>query len=150
MKGRTFSLAVFPFSPTTHVLQVASGVLLVVKAVELACRLGNVNSHSFRRLLILIRPWSGFLPFSTPVLTGCTGVEIGFSLFRKFYVRTHVNEIDAINGRSRANVKVEPRSTFTFTRNLSYIASISFTHVNFTYLLTEKLRDSGNQPWHRS
>ena len=68
------------------------------------------------------------------------------SLFRKFYVRTHVNEIDAINGRSRAKVKFEPRSTFTFTHNLSDIASISFTHVNFACVLTEKLRDSGNQP----
>ena len=45
------------------------------------------------------------------------------------------------------NVKVEPRTTFTFARGLSYIASsVSFTHVNFTCLRTEKLRDSGNQP----
>ena len=29
-------------------------------------------------------------------------------------------------------LKVEPRSTFTFTRSLSYIASILFTLVNFT------------------
>ena len=42
--------------------------------------------------------------------------------------------------------KVEPRSTITFTRGLSYIASISFTHVNFTCVRTEKFRDSGNQP----
>ena len=26
----------------------------------------------------------------------------------------------------------------------------SFTHVNFACVLTEKLRDSGNQPWHGS
>ena len=44
-------------------------------------------------------------------------------------------------GRSRVNVKVKPRSTFTFTRGLSYIASISVTR-----LRTEKLRDSGNHP----
>ena len=43
-------------------------------------------------------------------------------------------------------VKVEPRSTFTFTRGLLYIASISFTGVNFTCVRTEKMRDSGNQP----
>ena len=66
-------------------------------------------------------------------------------------MRTHVNftlvnEIETIYGRSRINVKVEPRSTFTFTRGLSYIASISFTRVNFTCVRTEKLRDSGNQP----
>ena len=66
-------------------------------------------------------------------------------------MRTHVNftlvnEIETIYGRSRINVKVEPRSTFTFTRGLSYIASISFTRVNFTCVRTEKLRDGGNQP----
>ena len=41
-------------------------------------------------------------------------------------------------GRSRVNVKVKPRSTFTFTGGLSDIASISFTHVNFTCVRTEK------------
>ena len=30
------------------------------------------------------------------------------------------------------NVKDEPRSTLTFTRDFSYIASILFTYVNFT------------------
>ena len=40
-------------------------------------------------------------------------------------------------GRSRVNVEVEPRSTFTFTCGLSYIASISFTHVNFACVRTE-------------
>ena len=40
-------------------------------------------------------------------------------------------------GRSRINVKVEPRSTFTFTRGLSHTASISFTRVNFTCVRTE-------------
>ena len=34
--------------------------------------------------------------------------------------------------------EVEPRSTFTFVRGLSNIASILFMHV--------KLRDTGNQP----
>ena len=57
-----------------------------------------------------------------------------------------VNEIETLYGRSRKYVKLEPRSTFTFTRGLSYIAYISFTYVNFTYFLTEKLRNSGNQP----
>ena len=50
-------------------------------------------------------------------------------------------------GKSRVNVKVERRSTFTFTSGLSYIVSISFTPVNFTCVRTEKLSDSaGNQP----
>ena len=40
---------------------------------------------------------------------------------------TCVSEIETMYGRSRVNVKVEPRSTFAFTRGLSYIASISFT-----------------------
>ena len=43
-------------------------------------------------------------------------------------------------GRSSENVKGEPRSTLTFTRGLSYIASILFTPVR-----TEKLRDSGHK-----
>ena len=42
-------------------------------------------------------------------------------------MRTHVNKIETMFGRSRVNVKVEHRSTFTFTRGLSYIAPISFT-----------------------
>ena len=46
---------------------------------------------------------------------------------------------------SRVNVKVEPRSTFTFTGDHSYIAPISFTHVNFTLVRTGKLRDGGNR-----
>ena len=78
------------------------------------------------------------------------GSRLDFHCSVNCTLRTHVNEIDAMNGRSRANVQVEPRSTFTFTRNLSYITSISFTHVNFACVLTEKLRDSGNHPWHGS
>ena len=41
-------------------------------------------------------------------------------------------------GRSCENVKVEPRLTFTCTHGLSYNVSISFTHVNFTSVRTEK------------
>ena len=44
-------------------------------------------------------------------------------------------------GRSSVSVKVERGLTFTFTRGLSYIASISFMHVKFTCV-----RDSANQP----
>ena len=71
----------------------------------------------------------------------------GFLLSRNFSVRTdvnftRVNKMDTMYGRSRVYVKVEPRSTFTLTRGLSYIASISFTR-----LRREKLRDSGNQPY---
>ena len=75
----------------------------------------------------------------------------GFPLLRNFYVSTHVNftrvnKIEAMYGRSRVNVKVEPRSTFTLSRGVSYIAYISFTHVIFMCVRTEKLRHSGNQP----
>ena len=45
---------------------------------------------------------------------------------------TRVNKIEAMYRRSWVNVKVEPRSTFTFTRGVSYIASISFTHGKIT------------------
>ena len=49
----------------------------------------------------------------------------GFPLSRNFYVLTHViftriNKIGTMYGRSRVNVKVEPRSTFTFARGPSY------------------------------
>ena len=75
----------------------------------------------------------------------------GFPLLRNFYVSTHVNftrvnKIKAMYGRSRVNVKVEPRSIFTLTRGVSYIAYIQFTHVIFMCVRTEKLRHSGNQP----
>ena len=42
-----------------------------------------------------------------------------------------VNEIEAMYERSCVNVKVEPRSTFTLTRDRPYIASILFTRVKF-------------------
>ena len=46
-----------------------------------------------------------------------------FPLSRNFYVRvrvkfTWVNEMEAMNEKLRLNIKVEPRSTFTFTRLL--------------------------------
>ena len=67
-------------------------------------------------------------------------------LSRNFYTRTnvnftHVNKIEAMYGRSSVSMKVERGLTFTFTRGLSYIASISFMHVKFTCV-----RDSANQP----
>ena len=73
-----------------------------------------------------------------------------FPLSRNFSMRTHVdftraNKIEAMYERPQVNAKVEPRSTFTFTRGLSYIASILFTRVNFTCLRTEKLRYIGNK-----
>ena len=59
----------------------------------------------------------------------------------KFSARTHVsftrvNKIETMYGRSRINVKVEPRSSFTFTSVLSYIASILFTRVKLTRVYT--------------
>ena len=59
---------------------------------------------------------------------------------------TRVNEIEAMYGRSRVNVKVERGSTFTFTRGLSNTASILFTRVKFPCVPMERLRDSGIQP----
>ena len=65
---------------------------------------------------------------------------------RNFYVRTHVNftrvnKIETMHVRSRVNVKVERRSTFTFMGGLYFIYALKFSCV-----CTEKLRDSGNQP----
>ena len=73
------------------------------------------------------------------------GPKGGFPLSRDFYVRTRVNKIQTMYERSRVSVKVEQGSTFTFTRDLPYIVSISFTRVHFTCVRTEKLRDSGSQ-----
>ena len=69
-----------------------------------------------------------------------------FPCMRTHVNYTRVNRIKTMYGRSRVNVRVEPSSTFTFTRGLSYIASISFTRVNVTCVGTEKLRGSGINP----
>ena len=79
------------------------------------------------------------------------GPKGGFPLSRNFYVRlqvnfTRVNKIETMYERSRASVNVEQGSTFTFTRDLPYIVSISFTRVYFTCVRTQKLRDSGSEP----
>ena len=80
--------------------------------------------------------WSNFnLPFYC--------LKVDFHCRVILYVRTHVNftrvnEIDTVYGSWRVNVKIEPRSTFTFTRGLSYMISFSFTRVNFTCVSTEK------------
>ena len=73
----------------------------------------------------------------------------GFPLTSIFHVRKHVYftrvyKIEATYEVWRVNIKVERGAVFTFTRDLSYIASILFTHVNFTRERTKKLRDSGN------
>ena len=61
-------------------------------------------------------------------------------------MRTHVNftrenKIEAMYGKSRVNVKVEPRSTFTFTRGLLFTVSISFTPVKCTCVRAEKFEN---------
>ena len=43
--------------------------------------------------------------------------------------------------------EVKRSSTFTFTCDLSFIASILFANVNLTCVCTYKLRDSGNPPF---
>ena len=43
----------------------------------------------------------------------------------------------AMYRRPRVNVKVEPRSSFTFTRGLSYIASILFTYARKNHATVE-------------
>ena len=81
--------------------------------------------------------------------------SIIIGLSRNFYTRTHVNfthvnKVEAIYGRSRVSVKVDRGSTFTFTRGLSYIASISFMRVKFTCIRTERLRYSAEREERRS
>ena len=66
---------------------------------------------------------------------------------------TVVNKIELIRAtlevmydRPGVNVKVQQVSTFAFTLDLRYIASISFTPVKFMYVSSLKLRNSGNPP----
>ena len=56
-------------------------------------------------------------------------IKGGFSLSRYFYVRTHINctrlsKIGAMYEMSRVNVNLSEVPLSTFTRNLSYIASM--------------------------
>lgn len=51
---------------------------------------------------------------------------------RVIYVRTRMNEIEAMYEVSRIDVRVERVSTLTFLRNSSHIAYNVFTHINFT------------------
>ena len=63
----------------------------------------------------------------------------GFPLLRKFYMRTRVNFYARNYDRGNilgVNVKVKRGRTFTFARDLPYIASILFTRVQFTCLRT--------------
>ena len=74
----------------------------------------------------------------------------GFPLSLNFSVRRHinftrVNNIEAMCERPRVNVKVEPRSTFTFTRGLAYICWLhtrasSNVSVFGTYLEGEEVK----------
>ena len=65
-----------------------------------------------------------------------------FPLSHNFYALSQVkftegiNKLEAMYERPRVNVKVERRLTFTFTRDLPYIASNLFTHVIFTRVRT--------------
>ena len=64
---------------------------------------------------------------------------------RNFKARTQViftcaNKIEAMYGRSRVSLKVEPRSTFTFTLDLSYVLPVLYYARKFS------LSDSGNPP----
>ena len=61
------------------------------------------------------------------------------TLLGNSYVQTHltftrVNKIEDMYDRWRVNLKVEPRSTLTFTRDLLYIVSILFTCVKVMWM----------------
>ena len=77
----------------------------------------------------------------------------GFPLSRNFQVRTQVNftrvnKIEAMYRTSRVNLKVEPRSSLTFTCDLLYIASILFTHVKFAFRKNHAPVDSQTKSWY--
>ena len=82
----------------------------------------------------------------------------GFPLSHNFYVRTHlnfkgVNKIETVYERSSVNLKVEPRSTFTFyawpfihyfyviyARNFSVRTHVKFSPVNDIEVMYERPR----------
>ena len=47
-------------------------------------------------------------------------------------MRTRVNIIEAMDKRPRVNGKVERGSTFTFTRDLPWMAGVLFTRIKFS------------------
>lgn len=69
-------------------------------------------------------------------------IRVDFHCCVVFNVGAHVKfarvrEIEAMYRRSRVNVKVGPRSFFTFARGLSYIArSVLFKRVKFACVPT--------------
>ena len=50
--------------------------------------------------------------------------RVTFTCLRNYVNLTRVNIIGAMSGRFRVNVKVEPRSTFTFTCGLSHFGPL--------------------------
>lgn len=56
----------------------------------------------------------------------------GLPLRRSCFLRARVNKIEEMYGGLRANAKVEPSSTFTFSGGLSYSASSLLAHVKAT------------------
>ena len=92
-----------------------------------------------------------FHVYSPPFIHCLYFIHGWFPLLCYFHVRTHVhftrlNKVDAMYERSHVNVKVEPGSTFTFTRDLPHVATILSTRVKFTIVRTWKLRSNGNPP----
>ena len=90
----------------------------------------HLNASHYSSFLLLTE--ENFIPVTS---------QGGYPLSRNFHRRTHVNltcekKIEAVHGKSRVHVKVEPRPNFTFNRGLSYIASILFTHEKFTCVRT--------------
>lgn len=67
-------------------------------------------------------------------------VDFHCPVFFTFLTFKRVNEIEAIYEKSRVNVKLKRDSTFTFKgvckSDLSYMASILFTRVEFTAVRT--------------
>ena len=59
---------------------------------------------------------------------------IFLSAFARYFIK--LIEMEAIYEVSHVNVKVERGSIMTFTHCLSHVASILFSHVNFTPVRT--------------
>ena len=119
-------------------------IILVTEFCEMSFTDGACRQCFIQSLQLKTKHFSFYMQSNLRKCKALGRVTQGlFPLSRNFSVRMHVkfrcvNEIEAMYERSQVSVKVEPRSTFTLTRESPHIASILFTRV--------KLRDSGNQP----
>ena len=109
----------------------------MISASVLAGLSSIICSNSSSSITVFVfSSWGGSLQVRKTTIRNVGALDFTFKLAkdglplrRNFFVRTRVNRIEEMYGESLGNVKVEPSSTFTFSRGLSYIASILLAQV---------------------